>query len=99
MSTYATTLRGAHFAFADLKDLLAKASPFRSGDQLAGVAAQTARQRVAAQMVLADVPLDRFLAEPVIPYETDEVTRLILDRHDLEAFAAVANLTVGQFRE
>jgi ethanolamine ammonia-lyase large subunit len=99
MSTYATTLRGTRYAFADLKDLLAKATPFRSGDKLAGVAADSARQRVAAQMVLADVPLDRFLQETVVPYETDEVTRLILDRHDKTAFAPVANLTVGQFRE
>jgi len=82
MPAYSATLRGTHYSFADLKDLLAKASPLRSGDQLAGVAATTARQRVAAQSILADVPLNRFLQELVIPYEQDEVTRLIVDRHD-----------------
>jgi len=99
MSAYFTTLRGTHYSFADLKDLLAKATPLRSGDQLAGIAAGNARERVAAQMALADLPLTAFLAEPVIPYEQDEVTRLIFDRHDRTAFAPVANLTIGQFRE
>lgn len=99
MSTYSTTLRGQHFTFTDLRDLLAKATPLRSGDQLAGLCATSARERVAAQIVLADVPLDRFLSEHVVPYETDEVTRLIIDRHDRDAFSAVANLTVGQLRE
>ena len=99
MSIYSITLRGTRYSFTDLKDLLAKATPLRSGDELAGIAASSARERVAAQMVLADVPLERFLQEPVIPYESDEVTRLILDRHDRAAFAAVADLTVGQFRE
>ncbi len=99
MSTYATTLRGTRFTFVDLKDLLAKATPLRSGDQLAGIAAGSARERVAAQMVLADVPLQRFLDEPLIAYESDEVTRLIVDTHDRDAFRPVANLTVGQFRE
>jgi len=99
MSKYTIQLRGTHYTFADLKDLLAKASPLRSGDQLAGVAASSAKERVAAQMLLADVPLERFLVETVVPYETDDVTRLILDRHDREAFAVVAGLTVGQFRE
>jgi ethanolamine ammonia-lyase large subunit len=78
---------------------MAKATPARSGDQLAGVAAANARERVAAQMVLADVPLTRFLEELLIPYDTDEVTRLIIDRHDRAAFAPVSGLTVGQFRE
>src|SRR5882672_5950486 len=82
-----------------MKALLAKASPARSGDQLAGIAAESAEQRVRAQMELADVPLKRFLAEPVIPYETDEVTRLICDSHDAEAFAPVSHLTVGEFRD
>jgi ethanolamine ammonia-lyase large subunit len=99
MSTYATTLRGTRYTFAGLKDLLAKATPLRSGDQLAGIAAASARERVAAQMVLADVPLKQFLDEPLIPYGSDEVTRLILDRHDATAFGPVKNLTVGQFRE
>ena len=93
------TLGNRHYQFADLKDLLAKATPRRSGDELAGVAAETAEERVAAQMLLADVPLAMFLEEPLIPYETDEVTRLILDSHDAAAFAPVANLSVGQFRE
>src|SRR3984957_18456262 len=82
-----------------LKALLAKASPARSGDELAGIAAQSAEERVAAQMVLADTPLKRFLAEPLIPYESDEVTRLICDSHDAAAFAPIAHLTVGEFRE
>jgi ethanolamine ammonia-lyase large subunit len=82
-----------------MKALLAKASPARSGDQLAGIAAESAEERVAAQMELANVPLQRFLAEPIIPYETDEVTRLICDSHDPAAFAPIAHLTVGEFRE
>jgi ethanolamine ammonia-lyase large subunit len=85
--------------FSDLKTLLAKATPARSGDELAGIAAESAEERVAAQMELADAPLRRFLAEPLIPYETDEVTRLIVDTHDAEAFASIAHLTVGEFRE
>src|SRR5207253_1234218 len=80
-------------------ELLAKASPARSGDELAGIAAQTAEERVRAQMKLADVPLKRFLAEPIIAYENDEVTRLICDSHDAEAFAPVSHLTVGEFRD
>src|SRR5271167_3997551 len=83
----------------ELKTLLAKATPMRSGDQLAGVAAESAEERVAAQMELADTPLKRFLAEPIIPYESDEVTRLICDSHDAAAFAPVSHLTVGEFRE
>ena len=99
MPTYSVHLRGIHYAFADLKEVLAKASPFRSGDVLAGVAAGNARERVAAMTVLAEIPLRRFLEEPVIAYDIDEVTRLILDRHDFAAFAPVSDLTVGQFRE
>jgi ethanolamine ammonia-lyase large subunit len=99
MPLYSAHLRGTHFVFADLKEVLAKASPPRSGDELAGVAAGNARERVAAMTVLADIPLQRFLQEPVIPYEIDEVTRLIVDRHDASAFAPIADLTVGQFRE
>lgn len=87
------------YRFADLKTLLARASPLRSGDQLAGVAAASAEERVAAQMCLADLPLKVFLNQAVIPYEEDEVTRLILDSHDQAAFAAVSHLTVGGLRD
>lgn len=83
----------------NLRELLAKASPARSGDELAGIAAQSAEERVRAQMTLADVPLKRFLAEPIVPYEIDEVTRLICDTHDAAAFAPVSHLTVGEFRD
>ena len=85
--------------FDTLRELMAKATPRRSGDELAGVAAATAEERVAAQLRLADVPLRRFLEEPLIPYELDEVTRLIVDTHEPAAFAPVASLTVGQFRD
>ena len=86
-------------AASNLKTLLAHASPPRSGDELSGLAADSAEARVRAQMELADTPLNRFLEEPVVPYESDEVTRLILDSHDPAAFAPVAHLTVGEFRE
>jgi ethanolamine ammonia-lyase large subunit len=82
-----------------LAALMAKASPLRSGDVLAGVAAQSQEERVRARMELAEVPLRRFLAEPLIPYETDEVTRLICDSHDEVAFGPIASLTVGELRE
>jgi len=95
----ACTIDSVRYRFADLKDLLAKASPARSGDALAGVAAQSAAERMAARLVLADLPLQRFLAEALIPYESDEVTRLIVDHHDAAAFAPVAALTVGELRE
>ncbi|MDR2844720.1 MAG: ethanolamine ammonia-lyase subunit EutB [Puniceicoccales bacterium] len=85
--------------FHSLRELMAKATPARSGDILAGVAAESAEERVAAQRCLADVPLARFLEDPLIPYETDDVTRLILDTHDRAAFAPVATLSVGQFRD
>jgi len=97
--SYSLSLGKRRYSFQDLKTLLAKASPARSGDVLAGVAAESAEERVAAQMLLADVPLARFLAEPVVPYEIDEVTRLIVDSHDAQAFAPVKDLTVGQFRD
>jgi ethanolamine ammonia-lyase large subunit len=87
------------WVFDDLKQLMAKATPLRSGDVLAGVAAGSAEEAVAARMLLADQPLARFLAEPLIPYEADEVTRLICDGHDTAAFAPIASLTVGEFRE
>ena len=95
---YAYTLGQTVYRFADLKDLLAKATPLRSGDVLAGIAAATAEERMAARMALADLPLKRFLDEAVVPYEEDEVTRLIVDTHDAGAFAPVAHLTVGDFR-
>jgi ethanolamine ammonia-lyase large subunit len=97
--TYRIALDGVGYEFAGLGTLLAKAGPLRSGDQLAGLAAASARERVAAQLCLSEVPLEQFLAEPVVPYDEDEVTRLILDRHDLAAFAPVASLTVGAFRD
>jgi ethanolamine ammonia-lyase large subunit len=93
------TVRGIRHSFPDLRTLLAKATPARSGDSLAGIAAASATERVIAQMTLAEVPLRAFLNEAVIPYETDEVTRLILDTHDPAAFAPVAHLTVGAFRD
>jgi ethanolamine ammonia-lyase large subunit len=97
--SYAHTLGRTAYRFADLKDLLAKASPRRSGDELAGIAAASAAERVAAQMALADLPLREFLTDTVIPYEADEVTRLIIDSHDAAAFAAVSAMTVGEFRD
>ena len=86
-------------AHRPLREILAKASPLRSGDVLAGVAAANDEERVRAQMVLADVPLKRFLNEAVVPYEKDEITRLILDSHHAAAFAPVSSFTVGQFRD
>ena len=86
-------------AFPDLRTLLAKASPTRSGDRLAGIAAETDAERVAARMALADVPLKRFLGEEIVPADTDEVSRLIFESHDAAAFAPVASLTVGAFRD
>jgi ethanolamine ammonia-lyase large subunit len=96
---YAQTLGGTAYRFGDLKTLLAKATPARSGDVLAGVAAQDGAERVAAQLALADLPLETFLNEQVVPYEDDEVTRLIVDTHDRAAFAPIQSLTVGAFRD
>ena len=96
---YRATLGGTQYAFGDLKTLLAKATPLRSGDRLAGIAAESAEQRVAAQYALADVPLAAFLDDLVIPYEVDDVTRLIIDSHNKAAFAPIAHLTVGSFRD
>ena len=93
------TLDGTTYRFADLKELLAKASPRRSGDELAGVAADSGAERVAAQMALAEAPLAQFLNDAVVPYERDEVTRLIVDTHDAAAFAPVGSLTVGGLRD
>ena len=99
MPAYACTLGKTRHRFEDLKTVFACAGPLRSGDELAGIAADTAERRVAARMVLADLPLKAILDDPLIPYETDEVTRLILDSHDRAAFAPVASMTVGQLRE
>jgi len=96
---YSATIGSHRYTFGDLKDLLAKASPLRSGDQLAGIAADTGEERVAAQFALADLPLATFLQDLVVPYENDEVTRLIVDAHDRDAFSAVAHLTVGGLRD
>ncbi|HEX4407797.1 MAG TPA: ethanolamine ammonia-lyase subunit EutB [Xanthobacteraceae bacterium] len=96
---YAAVIGDRRYAFADLKTLLAKASPLRSGDQLAGVAAESGEERVAARYALADLPLSIFLDDSVIPYESDAITRLIIDSHDKQAFALVAHLTVGGFRD
>lgn len=90
---------GETFVFPDLRVLMAKASPARSGDELAGIAASSGRERAAAQMALADLPLRRLLDEPVVPYEKDNVTRLIADTHDAQAFAPISRLTVGEFRD
>lgn len=92
------TIKYKTYQFADLKTLMAKATPKRSGDELAGVAANSAEERVAAQMALAEVPLKIFLNEALVPYEKDEVTRLIIDTHDLSAFSPISHLTVGDFR-
>ena len=92
------SINGVTYRFDGLKELLAKATTARSGDELAGVAAKSAVERVAARIVLADLPLRIFLEEPLIPYAEDEVTRLIFDRHDEKAFASVSHLTVGGFR-
>lgn len=96
---YQATIGNITYRFDDLKTVMAKASPYRSGDALAGVTASSYEERVAAQFVLADIPLRTFLQEVLIPYETDEVTRLIIDTHDATAFAAVAHFTVGQLRD
>ncbi len=96
---FASTIAGVRYAFPDLRTLLAKASPARSGDRLAGLAAATDAECVAARMALADVPLKRFLAEEIVPADTDEVSRLIFESHDAGAFAPVASMTVGEFRD
>ncbi len=96
---YSHTVGGHTYTFDALRELMAKASPARSGDYLAGVAAGDDEERVAAQMALADVPLAIFLTDFVVPYESDEVTRLIIDDHDVKAFGSVSHLTVGGFRD
>ena len=96
---YSATIGSRRYSFGDLKTLLAKATPLRSGDELAGLAAETGEERVAAQFALADLPLATFLTDHAIPYESDEITRLIIDSHDKAAFAPVAHLTVGGLRD
>src|SRR4051812_20622074 len=96
---YRRTINATAYLFDDLRDLLAKATPPRSGDRLAGIAADTAEQTIAARMALANVPLKQFLNETVVAYEDDEVTRLIVDTHDGSSFAAISSLTVGGFRD
>lgn len=97
--TYRHTIGATSYTFTDLRDLMAKATPPRSGDRLAGIAADTAEAMIAARMALADVPLRQFINETVVPYEDDEVTRLIVDSHEAAAFAPIASLTVGGFRD
>ncbi|MEV0076141.1 ethanolamine ammonia-lyase subunit EutB [Nocardia neocaledoniensis] len=99
MTVYRSSVGVTTYLFDGLVDLLAKATPERSGDQLAGCAAATDAERAAAQWALADVPLTTFLDEVVVPYETDEVTRLIIDSHDRAAFGPIAHLTVGGLRD
>jgi ethanolamine ammonia-lyase large subunit len=96
---YSATVRGEHYNFPNLAALMAQASPLRSGDLLAGVAAESEEARVGAQFALADLPLRTFLNEHVVPYDIDDVTRLIADSHDGDAFAPVAHLTVGGLRD
>ena len=95
---YKHTVNNTVFVFDSLAELMAKATPLRSGDQLAGIAAQSYQERVAAQMALAELPISEFLNKPLIPYEIDEVTRLIIDTHDHETFKNISHLTVGDFR-
>jgi ethanolamine ammonia-lyase large subunit len=99
VSQYRSTIGNVVYHFDDVRELLAKASPARSGDDLAGISAASAEERVAAQIALSDIPLKTFLNEPVVPYESDEVTRLIADQHDPRAFSSVSHLTVGDFRD
>jgi len=96
---YRHTIGATSYVFDGLRDLMARATPPRSGDRLAGVAADSAEQMIAARIALSDVPLTQFLQETVVPYEDDEITRLIVDSHDTPAFAAVSSLTVGAFRD
>ncbi|MGL5443282.1 MAG: ethanolamine ammonia-lyase subunit EutB, partial [[Mycobacterium] stephanolepidis] len=99
MSTFRHTAGPVTYQFGSLAEVLAKASPPRSGDELAGCAAQSDAERAAARWALAEVPLAAFLSEEIVPYDTDEVTRLIIDSHDVEAFAVISHLTVGDFRD
>jgi ethanolamine ammonia-lyase large subunit len=95
----AASIGSVRYRFGSLREVMAKASPARAGDALAGIAAASSTERMAARLVLAELPLHRFLDEALIPYESDEVTRLIVDSHDAAAFAPVAGLSVGELRE
>ena len=97
--SFAHSIGNTRYTFDSLRELLAKATPLRSGDVLAGLAAERAEERVAAQFALADLPLTHFLNEAVVPYESDDVTRLIVDTHDEAAFTPVRSLTVGELRD
>ena len=99
MGAYRYSVGAVNYQFADLKAVLAKATPARSGDYLAGVAAETYAERMVARMCLAEIPLKTFLEDLIIPYEADEVTRLIVDTHSSAAFAEISHLTVGDFRD
>src|SRR6478672_7238603 len=96
---YQATIRGQTFAFADLSEVFARANEEKSGDQLAGIAARSERERVAAKLVLADLPLADILANPLIDPDRDDVTRLLLDTLDHDTFAQLRSLTVGELRE
>jgi len=98
MSRWACNVGSRRHSFDSLRELMAKATPLRSGDELAGLAAVSAEERVAAQLCLSEVPLQQFLREPLVPYESDEVTRLIVGTHNADAFASVSSLSVGEFR-
>src|SRR5262245_38245207 len=97
--SYHATIRNERFSFADLRELFAKANEEKSGDQLAGIAARTERERVAAKLALADVPLGEIVDRPLIDPDQDEVSRLILDTLERDTFAAIRGQTVGEFRE
>ena len=99
MAMYKHTVHTRVYHFDDLKTLMANATPFRSGDAFAGITAGSYEERIAAQMCLADLPLKTFLNEAVIPYETDEITRLIIDNHDAKSFAAISAFTIGELRD
>src|SRR5438309_1713970 len=97
--SYHTTIRGEEFVFADLREIFAKANEEKSGDQLAAIAARTERERVAAKVVLADIPLCKIVEQPLVDPDQDEVSRLILESLDPETFQSIRSLTVGEFRE
>lgn len=99
MSTYAASIGHERYAYHSLRDLMAAASSPKNGDRLSGIAAATERERVCARAILADVPLKAFLADPIVPYEQDDVTRLIIDTHDSKAFSTISSFTVGELRD
>ena len=95
---YQHSVGNFNYSFPDLKTVLAKATPEKSGDQMAGLAAQSEQERIAAKLVLADIPLKQFLQEEIIPSESDAVSQLIQDSFDAQAFQPISHLTVGEFR-